>query len=216
MVSISLTVYYTKAALEAANNNIGGLLQDQIDFTNQALRNSNVRAKLNVRCLKRYDVDDMITGNIDHDLSSFMDLRQDSSDIGILYVSPSEKHHNGINGMAASRFRGSCAVVQVGAVELFAHEIGHLLGAGHDAFERDWSGSDNAAYFMANGASTIMAYNYEHRYRTEPPHFSSDTVRLPDGTPTGDKRHNNAKTMNEFRFYLSEVGNEDEHRKCGL
>ena len=106
----------------------------------------------------------------------------------------------------------------------FAHEAGHLMGAGHselldpgysDPGPQLFEYSTAMMYFDVNYGDegeffyTVMGYNYTgvpgSPIYTEIPYYSSPNLKHPDsGTPLGDEKHDNVRTLRETYKYISQ------------
>ncbi|MBO7720809.1 MAG: hypothetical protein J6T01_00215 [Kiritimatiellae bacterium] len=100
-----------------------------------------------------------------------------------------------------------CAVRATSVGEVMTHEIGHLMGAGHDDYMADkanrgpqYHDYSRGCYFTSGEKRyhTIMAYNYDGdgNYYDAVPFFSSPDYEY-DGVAVGDSMHNNTRTLRQ-------------------
>lgn len=102
-----------------------------------------------------------------------------------------------------------CNVRVVDSTQIVAHEIGHVMGAGHsDVLGGDEPGPQlyaySAAYHFVDGKGnrmhTIMGYSdtlsADTGYELYPA-FSSAEFTTPEGVPLGDASHDNTRTLRE-------------------
>ena len=84
--------------------------------------------------------------------------------------------------------------------KVFTHELGHIMGAGHQCIEGTYGLYENSRGFIGNNFNTIMSVNYQFG-RIE--HFSNPNVFYPGpggvltGTSSGLCLSNNAFTLNK-------------------
>lgn len=111
-----------------------------------------------------------------------------------------------------------CAVQDADTDYVIAHEVGHVMGAGHsDALEGDpgpqlypyssaWNFTDvnNVKYH------TVMGYyrtSYSDKGYKPYPAFSSSEFTTPEGDPLGDALHDNTRTLRETCVIVSQFRN---------
>jgi len=97
--------------------------------------------------------------------------------------------------------------------QLFVHEAGHCLGAMHDRYTHDNLNSSgyNYGYCLPDiPYATVMAYPWkcpqQGKRKRWISQFSNPEVSY-EGVPTGDKRNNNARALNEQREDRKDLGN---------
>jgi hypothetical protein len=233
--TIDILVAYTAAARDKVGDIISEI-QLAVDVTNQSFALSNINPRL--RLVGTRLVNHTETGDLDTDLSrlrdnldGFMDaIHQARNDKAADIVSLLIENDGGSCGLGyimstvALDFENrafnvvdvDCAVNNY----TFAHELGHNMGAQHDAYEVASSGSLNKpaypyGYGYANpdaGFRTIMAYRTlceangmncqrELRWSNPDQYIGADPLGIAvdsDGNGT-----NNRKTLNQTAFVVS-------------
>lgn len=210
-VIIDFVVHYTQRALDAAGGDSGilALLDYMIAEANYIYDNSAVDVRWNIVHHSLIGYAD--SGNLGSDWE-WLGTQSEAlrtpygADLVLMIVELEEQGWAGIAGYQHSVFKRS-SVTAGGYV--VPHEVGHLLGAGHDHFTcEDFGGSNcGARHEYSYGHrldvdgmlySTVMAYQPGIRI----PFFSNPDVNLM-GVPTGVPRDalsgaaDNAFTMNQ-------------------
>ena len=212
--TISLIVYYTPEFRDATAD-IEGFVNQAIAETNQGYANSQIPLVAELFCAKEARVSDSDNGiqllrDFSTSLGTIRALRN-SADIAILLVKNS--NYCGVASTIYSIPSGTNYAWVLKGCALgyftFAHEIGHLFGAGHNRLVYPFNSNFpyGHGYLIPNGYRTIMAYSApNHRLRVN--HYSSKDVSY-NGNPTGNWKTNNAKVIFNNRFAMAASGGEE-------
>ena len=95
-------------------------------------------------------------------------------------------------------------------INLFAHEVAHLLGCDHNREEYNGGLSNTTHYgYLVKGTNyrTIMAYDTHEQNNVRIPFFSSKDITY-DGLKIGDAQNDNRRTLRQNRFLISQIGDE--------
>ena len=217
--TMSIIVYYTPEFRESTAD-IEGFVNQAIAETNQGYANSQIPLVAEVFCTKEARVKDSNNGfqlleDFSNSLGTVRALRN-SADMAILLVNNS--NYCGIASTIHSIPSGNNYAWVLKGCALgyftFAHEIGHLFGAGHNRHVYLYNPSFpyGHGYLIPNGYRTIMAYSApNHRLRVN--HYSNPDVSF-NGNPTGKWKTNNAKVIFYNRFTMANSGGEENN--CSL
>ena len=215
--TMSLIVYYTPEFRDATAD-IEGFVNQAVAETNQGYANSQIPLVAEVFCTKEARVSDSDNGvqlleDFSNSLGTVRALRN-SADIAILLVKNS--NYCGIASTIHSIPSGNNYAWVLKGCALgyftFAHEIGHLFGAGHNRLVYPWNpsfpyGHGSLIPNGLNGYRTIMAYSAPtNRLRVN--HYSNPDVNY-NGIPTGNWKTNNAKVIFNNRFAMAASGGEE-------
>ena len=211
---IDLLVAYTADAQRAAGN-IDGLIRLFFDETNRYFSNSEIRTR--VRLVHSYRTNyrqaDQLLADIirlqmpdDGVMDEAHALRdQYGADLVALLVAR-RRDFCGRGDIYYGRESGSFSVTaQDCGAYIFAHELGHNLGAHHDPGTDTNTGFPYGHGFCNSRGNwrTIMSYNFQRRCWPRVPHFSNPDVSY-RGTRTGDaQKRNNARVLNETAFHVA-------------
>ena len=211
---IDLLVAYTADAQSAAGN-IDAEIRLFFDETNRSFSNSEIRTR--VRLVHSYRTNYRQADQLLSDITrlqmpndGFMDeahaLRdQYGADLVALLVAR-RRDYCGRGDIYYGRESGSFSVTarDCGAY-VFAHELGHNLGAHHDP-DTDTNDGFPYGHGLCNSRDnwrTVMSYNYNRRCWPRVPHFSNPNVRY-RSTRTGDEpTRNNARVINETAQHVA-------------
>ena len=218
---IDLLVVYTAAA----KAEVGGTqaLLAEIDLGVTSLNLSLAQSGLNTRVLQVHteeidyvegpsvSADIAYLGNGSHGLQIAHTLRnQHGADLVALIVAQRPIGFLGLanipgpNGDPNRAFSVSVARVLNDSQHLFAHELGHTLGAGH-APDDPWHGPFSFSHGYKDpqaGFRTIMAYSCYPAFCQPLRRFSSSS-RLHQGLPTGNAGQDNTRSINELSVAIA-------------
>jgi len=212
--TIDLLALYTPAAANAAGgaDQLQAQIQRDVADTNEAFGNS--RIYINLRLVDTAQVSFSESNDLNTDLTWLRNnsgaLRDNAgTDLVAMYVAPANPNYGGLSKTmvnpadptnAQDKAFSVVVVPQQGGVSLgLAHEIGHDLGAGHDAQTGGngaFSYSHGYRFSDGHGAvyRTIMAYAPGTPIR----YFSSADPGVNYlGLPVGNANADNARTLNQ-------------------
>ena len=221
--SISVMFYYTPDFANAPQFNgdtekIAQWIDEILDKTNQGFVNSRIPLVLTKFCQEKATINDQEKPV----LSSFRRMKgiiealRNTADLAALLVDSFD-----VCGIAD--FPGSLSVTRRDCAEggpVFAHEIGHNLGADHNKEQgKNIHHDDGHGHFIRGGYRTIMAYS-KPGYNKWINYFSNPEVSYL-GSPTGVYGEaNNAavimKNIDKFASYGDESGTcrDTQSKKC--
>ena len=201
---------YTPAA-EQVVPDIALIAQQSIAYANQAYVNSEVNLRAEFAGLFRLDLPE--TDDLETDLrrlravaDGFGDAvhaerQRVGADIVTLFRTADATNTSGIAFVCAQTAASAFGVFEVdgtGTSPVFAHEVGHILGGGHE--DANAAGCDGFSRAKVNGSGdnevwrTVMHSAYS--VRSTIPYFSNPSVSV-QGVPTGDSgTRENARTFN--------------------
>lgn len=217
---IDVLVAYTPTARTLAGN-IDALIRLFFDDTNRFFANSLILPR--VRLVHSYEVDYRqaddslrtdrvrLRGPDDGYMDEIHVMRnQHGADLVALLVG----RRNMYCGFADIYYGGEHGGFSVTAQEcgsyIFAHELGHNLGAHHDPGTNMLDESLVLGFPYGQGFCnrrgnwrTVMSYNFRESCRPRVPYFSNPNISY-RGTPTGDEhaRHN-VRVINETAFHVA-------------
>ncbi|MCP3921589.1 MAG: hypothetical protein GY714_03295 [Desulfobacterales bacterium] len=208
--TIDVMIAYTQD-VKNRYSNITTLMQLAVDNTNQYYINSGIVQR--VRLVKTMLVSYVESGDPSTDLTRL----QSSSDNYLNEIHPVRDTYGAdIVTLCVSRMDGACGIGYMMTPELqsifaagafnvvdvdcgsltYAHELGHNMGAHHDAAQpgTGWGSYSKGFVDSDNNFKTIMAYGNETRVG----YFSDDTIKY-GNNPVGSDIADNVRTLNETR-----------------
>lgn len=220
--TISLLAYFTRDAAVAAGGDIIDLIELAVEETNQIFENSGIAARIEL-AREPMSVQYRDTGDLDVDILHLRDRdgemdyvlagrENTNADLVTLFVRYGG-NRCGIGWVITpdnyDEFEANAfSIVDVDCVDTYAlaHEIGHNMGAGHEAGNEENLGLYRYSYGYQNPQGefrTVMAY----RCPDDPdcpivPYFSNPYLRY-NGKTLGTQEANNVLTLNQTRDYVS-------------
>ena len=217
--AVDVLVAYTPTARTLAGN-IDALIRLFFDDTNRYYANSLILPR--VRLVHSYEVDyrqadDGLRTDLDRLRApddGYMDeihakRNQHGADLVALLIGRRKTFCGFANIYYGSEHGGFSVTAQECGSYLFAHELGHNLGAHHDPGTNMLNevrlGFPYGQGFCNRRGNwrTIMSYNFRESCRPRVPYFSNPNISY-RGTPTGDEhaRHN-VRVINETAFHVA-------------
>ena len=217
---IDVLVVYTPTARTLAGN-VDALIRLFFDDTNRYWANSLIRPR--VRLVHSDEVDyrqandslrtDRIRLRAPDD--GYMDgihamRNQHGADLVALLVGRRHMYCGFADVYYGSEHGGFSVTAQECGSYVFAHELGHNLGAHHDPGTNMLDESLVLGFPYGQGFCnsrgnwrTVMSYDFQERCRPRVPYFSNPNISY-RGTPTGDERaRNNVRVINETAFHVA-------------
>ena len=218
--TIDLLILYTE---KANTSSISADIMEMVTNAQLAMGNSEINVTLNAYKIQKTNFKETTNGKADikrftNDKSVQKWRNAYGADMVVVITNSTKPECGGISwqlnrGARILRKAKSQAYALVDYTNgiwsyAFAHELGHLLGAGHSkqqskdpgggyySYSNGWQWTDSSN----NHYCTIMTYT-EGKY-TQKPYYSNPDVKY-GGIPTGVKMANNAKTITKLMSYVS-------------
>lgn len=173
--TIDVLVVYTEAARrDRGLNRVLALIDQAVAYSNESLRNGGLSARVRVPCLMEVayeetkdslvDVQRLATPG-DGYLDEVLNARSAcGADVSALFVLSLNRESCGRAYMSTQTFGlGTASVTSLDcSVSVFAHELGHNLGANHDWYaspEPGWTNASHGHVDSGAGWFTVMAYS---------------------------------------------------------
>ena len=214
VVEYTITVHYTKAFKEATADP-QTFIEQVIAETNQGYINSKIPIRAKLHCVVESEISDGLDAsttlaNFKHSQSSLSEVRF-SADATILLVNQyatggicGVNYFNTISsGNTVGTVRKGCALGDYS----FGHELAHGFGLNHDRRVASYSSTDYGfGHVIQRGLyRSIMAYNTAGERRIN--YYSSPSVSF-QNLPTGTVSNDNARTLQDVRFAVANIGDE--------
>ena len=209
-VTITLVVAFTKQAASHFDNIETDLIAPAVEDTNQSFRNSGI-GHIHIELVHAYQTDYVETGShFDHVYrfsgkgDGYMDEIHDirdrvQADVAVLVVH--DPQGCGLAAGVAPKEDRAFAVVHhecAATSYSIAHEIGHIIGARHDAGLDDSVAPYPYGHGFVHGKDwrTMMSYKESCDGCPRLPLWSSPAIKV-HGVPAGDEKSNNARVISE-------------------
>ena len=205
---------YTASALDVVPD-IALVAQQAIAYANQSYANSQVNLRAEFAGLFELDIPE--SGSLETDLGRLRSMTDGfgdavhaertrvGADMVTLFRSADNTTTAGIAYVCAQSASGAFGVFEVdgaGTSPVFTHEVGHIIGGGHEEIGSFGCDDYSRAKEEAGGLWRTVMFSAFSTQSTIP-YFSNPSVSV-EGTPTGDfNTRDNARTFNERAAVVS-------------